>query len=244
VVCCGRPLYDYGMLDTATRLVRRTLEALRAPLRAGTPIVGLEPSCVAVFRDEVPELFPDDPDARRLAEQAVLLTEFLDREGWNPPSVPGRAVLHRHCHEKAVLDVAAERRLLESAGLDVRVPSEGCCGMAGGFGFERGQRYRVSLAVGERELLPAVREASEDDLIVSSGFSCRTQIWQGAGREAVHPAQVFRDGLVRRGDIAADERLRRGPSRMEALMIAGAASAAVAVGRTRRARGAARRGTA
>jgi Fe-S oxidoreductase len=190
-LCCGRPLYDYGMLPTARRWLRRILTELRAPLEAGLPVIGLEPSCLTVFRDELVNLFPDDVDARRLAGQSVTLAEFLSGRDYRPPRLDRRALVQVHCHHGAVLGYQSEQALLEQMGLDVTVPDSGCCGMAGSFGFERGQRYEVSQACGERVILPAVREAPDDTLIIADGFSCREQIAQGAGRRPLHLAQVL-----------------------------------------------------
>jgi Fe-S oxidoreductase len=159
VLCCGRPLFDYGMLPTARRLLRRVLEVMSPEIEAGVPIVGLEPSCVAVFRDELTDLLPDDPAARRLSGQVHTLSELLDREGYRPPRLARPAVVHLHCHQRAVLGVEADQRLLEALGLDYEILDSGCCGLAGSFGFERGERYRVSVRVGERVLIPAIRAA-------------------------------------------------------------------------------------
>jgi FAD/FMN-containing dehydrogenase/Fe-S oxidoreductase len=190
-VCCGRPLYDFGMLDLARSTLRRDLEILRPALRLGLPVVGLEPSCVAVFRDELGQLFPDDPDAHRLASQTCTLAELLGERtpGWDPPQLQGRAIVQTHCHHHAVMGFEADRKLLERTGLDVQVLDSGCCGMAGAFGFEDGH-YDVSIAIGERVLLPAVREA-RDAIVIADGFSCREQIGQGAGRRAWHLAEVL-----------------------------------------------------
>jgi Fe-S oxidoreductase len=196
-LCCGRPLYDYGMLDQAERMLRHILNALRDDIRAGTPIVGLEPSCVAVFRDELTNLFPHDQDARRLSEQVLTLSEFLEHklDGYEPPKLRRRAIVHGHCHHKAIMRMNAEEALLESIGLDFEEPDPGCCGMAGSFGFEAGRRHDVSVAVGERILLPAVRDADKRALIIADGFSCREQIAQGTGRRALHLAQVLQIAL-------------------------------------------------
>ncbi|MBW8824978.1 MAG: FAD-binding oxidoreductase [Acidobacteria bacterium] len=195
-LCCGRPLYDYGMLGLAKHLLRRDLEALRPMLTAGVPIVGLEPSCLAVFRDEVVNLFPDDPDALRLRSQAMTLGELFAREDVAPVAhLDGRALLHGHCHQKAVLGFGDDQQLLRSTGLDVDVLDAGCCGMAGSFGFERGEHLDVSIAAGERVLLPAVRSAPADALIVTDGFSCRQQIRQCTDRSALHLAEVLDHGL-------------------------------------------------
>jgi Fe-S oxidoreductase len=197
-LCCGRPLYDWGFLAQARRLARTTLRELRTDIRAGVPVIGLEPSCVSVFRDEAPDLLHGDADARRLAHQMFTLTEYLGHlDGYTPPQVAGRALLHGHCHHKSVLDFDAEVRVLTSAGLELEVPDTGCCGMAGAFGFERGEHYRVSVAAGERVLLPAVRQADRETLVVTGGFSCREQIQQQTGRRVLHPAEVLARGLVR-----------------------------------------------
>jgi FAD/FMN-containing dehydrogenase/Fe-S oxidoreductase len=190
-VCCGRPLYDFGMLDVARATLRRTIKVLRPALRRGLPIVGLEPSCVAVFRDELINLFPEDPDAQRLASQSCTLAELLTdhTDGWEPPSRSGRAIVQPHCHHHAVMGFQTDAELLRRTGLDVEVLDAGCCGMAGAFGFEA-EHYEVSMAVGERALLPAVRAAPEA-IVIADGFSCRTQIEQGTGRRAWHLAEVL-----------------------------------------------------
>ena len=155
-------------------------DALREDIRQGTPVVGLEPSCVAVFRDEMLNLFPGDQDAQRLSRQVFTLGEFLAGEETagriSLPRLERKALLHGHCHQKAVLHMDDAEKVLRGLGLDLEVPDSGCCGMAGSFGFEKGERYRVSVAVGEQALLPAVREAGEETLIVATGFSCREQI--------------------------------------------------------------------
>jgi Fe-S oxidoreductase len=190
-LCCGRPLYDYGMLDTAKRLWRRNLELLRPQLDAGVPVVGIEPSCVAAFRDELPNLFPRDASARRLAATTFTLGELLERHapGWEPPRLGRHAIVHGHCHQEAIMGMSAEKRLLERVGLDFELLDSGCCGMAGAFGFER-DHHDISVRIGERRLLPRVREADADTLVVADGFSCRTQIEQLAGRRALHTAEV------------------------------------------------------
>jgi Fe-S oxidoreductase len=203
-VCCGRPLYDYGFLGLARRYLRRTLAALREEIRAGIPVVGVEPSCVAVFRDELTKMLPDDEDARRLCKQTFHLAEFLVREpGYEPPQLAGRALLHGHCHGRATNGFEPEQTLLERAGLAVDTPESSCCGMAGAWGYERGH-YDVSVACAERVLLPAVRDAAPQTLVVASGFSCRSQIEQLAGAKPLHIAQVLR--LARGRAVPKDER--------------------------------------
>ncbi len=188
VLCCGRPLYDFGMLDLARRQLRQILEALGREIAAGLPVVGLEPSCVAVFRDELVNLFPEDEAARRLSAQTFTLAEFLVREGFEPVKRSGKAILHGHCHHQAVMGMSADRELLGRTGLDVQVLDAGCCGMAGAFGFEA-EHYEVSLAVAERALLPAI-SLEPDALLLADGFSCREQIRQLTGRRALHLAEV------------------------------------------------------
>jgi FAD/FMN-containing dehydrogenase/Fe-S oxidoreductase len=192
-LCCGRPLYDYGFLGTARRWLERILETMRPAIQAGVPFVVLEPSCAAVFRDELGDLLPNDEDATRLARLTFTLGEFLQQKTpdfpW--PSLRGQALVHGHCHDKSVLDFASEEAALRRLGLDVHAPASGCCGMAGAFGFEKGDHYDVSVACGERELLPAVRAADARTLIVADGFSCREQIAQRTSRVALHLAQVI-----------------------------------------------------
>jgi FAD/FMN-containing dehydrogenase/Fe-S oxidoreductase len=189
-LCCGRPLYDYGMLDLAARYLERVLDALRGEIRAGTPVVGAEPSCVAVFKDELLKMRPTDEDAHRLRKQTFHFGEFLAEEEYEPPALQRRAVLHEHCHQHATGGVAPDKKLLEAMGVEVKVPDSGCCGMAGAWGYER-SHYDVSLACAERVLLPKVREATPDALVVAAGFSCRSQIEQLTDRRALHVAQVI-----------------------------------------------------
>jgi FAD/FMN-containing dehydrogenase/Fe-S oxidoreductase len=207
-LCCGRPLYDYGMLRLARRQLLQILDALRDEIRAGTPLVGLEPSCLAVFRDELGRQLPHDEDARRLARQSFLLSEYLEREapGWQPPRLAGRrrkALVQAHCHHHAVMKLDAEQRVLGKLGLEFELLDAGCCGMAGSFGFEKGERYEVSVRCGERALLPAVRQAAADTLIVADGFSCREQIAQGTARRGLHLAQVLQLALREAGEGTA-----------------------------------------
>lgn len=190
-LCCGRPLYDYGMLDLAKRQLRQILDSLRPAIRSGVPLVVLEPSCLAVFRDELTNLYPDDDDAGLLTRQSFTLAEFLMSESprYEPPELGGKALVQTHCHQKSVIGFDADEELLSKIGLDFEVLDSGCCGMAGSFGFEK-EKYEISMKAGERVLLPAVRDAMRDTLILSDGFSCREQILQGTGREALHIARV------------------------------------------------------
>ena len=197
-LCCGRPLYDFGLLDQAKAYLQKVLRALADPVDAGIPIVVLEPSCASVFRDELRSLLPDDKRADRLRAQTFLLSEFLEKKvpGYAPPKLNAKVVLHGHCHHKAVMKMTDEESLLRKMGADVQSLDAGCCGMAGSFGFDA-HKYDVSIAAGERVLLPAVRKAEAETLIVSDGFSCREQISQTTGRRALHLADVLQLGLRR-----------------------------------------------
>ena len=203
-VCCGRPLYDFGMLGRARRYLRRVLDVLAGDLQAGTPVVVLEPSCLAVFKDELGNLFPDDEDAQRLRDQSMLLSQLLVERahGWQPPRLGGRALVHGHCHQRALVGTEDDEKLLRQLGVEFEDPNAGCCGLAGSFGYERGERYDVSMKAGERVLLPSVRAAPTDALVVASGFSCRQQIGQATDRRALHLAQVVQMAL--RGGAGGD----------------------------------------
>jgi Fe-S oxidoreductase len=184
------------MLDTAKGLLQQILHTLRQPIRDGVPIVGLEPSCMTVFRDELTNLFPNDEDAKRLHGQTFMLSEFLHDKanGYQPPQLQRKAVVHGHCHHKSLLHFEKETDLLKKAGIDCHVLSSGCCGMAGSFGYEA-DHYDVGLASGERVLLPSVRRTPQEELIITDGFSCREMIRQETNRRAVHFAQVLQMAL-------------------------------------------------
>jgi Fe-S oxidoreductase len=192
-VCCGRPLYDYGFLTLARRTLLNVLTVLREPIRAGTPVVVLEPSCAAVFRDEMVNLLPHDQDAKRLASQVHLLGDFVasHRDRFDLPRCEADVLFHGHCHQKAIFGTRGDVELLTSLGARVQAPDSGCCGMAGSFGFEA-SHYEISEKVGERVLLPAVRQAAADTVIVADGFSCREQVAQLTNRRARHVAEVLR----------------------------------------------------
>jgi len=150
-----------------------------------------------VFRDELVNLFPEDPNAQRLARQSFLLAEFLRKvvPGYKPRHIAQRTLLHGHCHHKAIATIEDEEALMRDVSADVGVLDAGCCGMPGSFGFE-GNHCDMSMQVGELVLLPAVREAPVDTLIIADGFSCREQIAHGTGRRAVHLAQALQMALV------------------------------------------------
>ncbi|HET7386040.1 MAG TPA: FAD-binding and (Fe-S)-binding domain-containing protein [Nocardioidaceae bacterium] len=192
-MCCGRPLYDYGMLGTARRYLDTVLGSTREEIEAGVPVVGLEPSCVAVFRDELPNLMPHDENARRLASQTFTLAQLLAKHApdWQPPRLDADVLVQVHCHQGAVLGYEKERALLDRMGVRVQVPDSGCCGMAGSFGYEKGEKYDVSVACGERVILPEVRAAQPETIVLADGFSCREQIGQLTERTAVHLAEVL-----------------------------------------------------
>ncbi|NUR16695.1 MAG: FAD-binding protein [Dermatophilaceae bacterium] len=195
-VCCGLTWISTGQLRTAKRVLRHTVSVLRDDLRAGTPVVGLEPSCTAVFRSDGPELLPGDEDVRRLAHQTMTLAELLRGRApdWRPPHVDVDAIVQTHCHQHAVMGTKPDDELLEAAGVDADRLGSGCCGLAGNFGFERGH-YDVSVGAAERVLLPRVRDAEASTVVLADGFSCRTQVEQETGRHAVHLAELLARGL-------------------------------------------------
>ena len=193
-LCCGRPLYDAGMLTTAERLWRQVLDTLRDDIRAGVPVVGVEPSCVAAFRDELVGLMPDDADARRLSEQTFILSEFLERQRYQPPRLPVDAVVQMHCHHVAALGTDAEEAVLSRMGVSADVLDAGCCGLAGSFGFSA-DKYDVSVRVGERKMAPRIRATASATEVVTDGFSCREQIEHLTGRQPRHLAELLRDAI-------------------------------------------------
>jgi Fe-S oxidoreductase len=197
--------------------------------------VGLEPSCVSVLRDELLGLFPHDADAQRLARQTQTLTGFLMARGWKPPPLSRKALVHGHCHHKAVLGWEKEEKLVRELLPGCEIVDSGCCGMAGSFGYEK-EKYEVSMKVGERRLLPRVREAGEETLVVADGFSCQGQI-ETQGRKALHIAQVLQMAIRQRrpqpreSTIAA-RRLRARRTLRRAALLGAAAIAVVAVSKS------------
>jgi FAD/FMN-containing dehydrogenase/Fe-S oxidoreductase len=190
-VCCGRPLISKGLLEEARDRHRTLLDVLTPVVTSGVPIVGLEPSCILTFRDELPDLIAD-PRAKIIASNSFTFEEFLvARADYRPGRLDRRALVHGHCHQKALVGMEPTRRLLDRvAGLEFQILDSGCCGMAGSFGYEEGH-YEVSRAAGERVLFPAVR-AAKDDLVVAPGFSCRSQIKDFCdGRRAIHTAELL-----------------------------------------------------
>ncbi|HEY3706948.1 MAG TPA: heterodisulfide reductase-related iron-sulfur binding cluster, partial [Terracidiphilus sp.] len=193
-ICCGRPLYDFGLLDHARAYLKDVLDRMAPQIDAGLPFVFLEPSCASVFRDELPELFPDNPRARRLRDSVSLLADFLADQApaFAADRLAGKRILiHGHCHHKAVFGgPKAEVALLRQAGADVQMIEAGCCGMAGPFGFEA-DKFEVSQTIANQRLLPAIEKASSDTILVADGFSCREQIDQLGHRRAKHFAEAL-----------------------------------------------------
>jgi FAD/FMN-containing dehydrogenase/Fe-S oxidoreductase len=189
-VCCGRPFYSLGFLDRAREAGRHLLEVLGPEIDRGTLVVGCEPSCLLTFRDELPDLV-SGPRSRALARQARLLEELLVATDFAPGRLAGQAIVHPHCHQLALAGSDALMALLRRVdGLTCELLDSGCCGMAGAFGYER-DHYAVSMAIGERVLLPRVRAAAAETLLVANGTSCRHQIRDGARREAIHVAELL-----------------------------------------------------
>ncbi|MEA5455640.1 FAD-binding and (Fe-S)-binding domain-containing protein [Sinomonas sp. JGH33] len=212
-VCCGLTWHSTGQLGQAKRALRQTLDVVAPLLEAGCPIIGLEPSCTGMLTHEITELLPDDARAANVAQLAVGFGTFvaahldagkawpfrsLTGHGGAGDGGPAAAVCQVHCHQKALGEGAhgygPELRVLERLGVATSVVGGGCCGLAGNWGFEPGH-YEISQRLGERELFPAVRAASEETIVLADGFSCRTQIAQGTDREGVHLAEVLRSAL-------------------------------------------------
>ncbi len=207
-LCCGLTWISTGQLDVAKKILRRTVDHLAEHVRNGGYVVGLEPSCTAVFRSDAPDLMPGDQDVLRLRDQTLTLAELLMRQtpGWEPPQLgsdegtgsqrKAKAMAQVHCHQHAVMGWEADAALLEAAGVDAEHLDSGCCGLAGNFGFTKGHG-RVSRDLAEQVLLPRVREADPDTVVLADGFSCRTQVHDldSGGREAVHLAELLAGGL-------------------------------------------------
>ncbi|MFD9207904.1 FAD-binding and (Fe-S)-binding domain-containing protein [Streptomyces sioyaensis] len=196
-VCCGLTWHSTGQLKMAKRVLRRTLAVLRPHLQLGHLIVGLEPSCTVMLREEAAALLPDDSDAARLGAATRTMAEFvLAHDGpWPFGRLNTSAVVQPHCHQESVIGTAADREVLARLGVDQDVVSSGCCGLAGNFGFEKGH-WEVSNGCAERELYPKVRSAPRDQLVVADGFSCRTQIAQGTDREGLSLAELLHHAIA------------------------------------------------
>ncbi len=199
--CCGRTMISKGLVDEARAAAQETVRTLMAFAEQGIPIVGLEPSCLLTLRDEYRYLLPDQNAVNTVSQNSFLLEEFLMprlESGEVRLSIlaePRPVILHGHCHQKALVGTTATQRLLNLVSTEgVEEIDSGCCGMAGSFGYEK-EHYEISMAIGERRLLPRIRSASERALIAAPGFSCRSQIEHGAGRRALHPVQILRDAI-------------------------------------------------
>ncbi|WP_081073419.1 FAD-binding and (Fe-S)-binding domain-containing protein [Burkholderia stagnalis] len=193
-LCCGRPLYDYGLLDEARALLRTAVDELADEIGAGVPVVGLEPGCLSVFKDELLKQLPDEPLAKRLAAQTFLFSDFVAQAEFAWPQLDADVIVHGHCHQKSLFGMKGETALLDKLGVRWTLLDTGCCGMSGSFGFNDAH-YDLSMKIGEGKLLPLVRQASDDAIVVTNGFSCREQIEQGAGRTPLHIAQLAQRAL-------------------------------------------------
>ncbi|RQS65465.1 FAD-binding oxidoreductase [Burkholderia sp. Bp8963] len=193
-LCCGRPLYDYGLLDEARALLRTAVDELADEIGAGVPVVGLEPGCLSVFKDELLKQLPDEPLAKRLAAQTFLFSDFVAQADFAWPQLDADVIVHGHCHQKSLFGMKGETALLDKLGVRWTLLDTGCCGMSGSFGFNEAH-YDLSMKIGEGKLLPLVRQASADAIVVTNGFSCREQIEQGAGRTPLHIAQLAKRAL-------------------------------------------------
>jgi FAD/FMN-containing dehydrogenase/Fe-S oxidoreductase len=193
-LCCGRPLYDFGYLDLAKQKLEVILNAIGDQINAGNgspiAVVGLEPGCMSVFKDELLKFFPDDPRARLLSERTYLLGDFLHEHDYIPPKLDCNILVHAHCHQKSLFGTKGDVALLAALGVKANYIDSGCCGMAGSFGFNP-EHIEISKAVGELVLLPAIRSASKDTIILTNGFSCREQIEQETGRKVMHLAELL-----------------------------------------------------
>ncbi len=237
-VCCGRPLYDYGFLDMAKQYLLRIFDVLTPYARAATPMIVLEPSCWSVLRDEIKGLFPERKETKMIMQNTFLLSEFLIKKaGYRPPRLHMSGMIHGHCHHKAIIHGAEhEEQLLKQMEMNVRVIPDGCCGMAGAFGFEE-SHYDISAKVGEHALLPEVRAAGLHEVIVADGFSCREQISQMTNRHALHVAEVLQlaiqegpagPDLVPEKKLVEKHRKAVQKSKAEALATVGGVAALVA----------------
>ena len=212
-LCCGRPLYDYGFLGLAKKLLERDLDELGDPIARGIPVVGVEPSCIAVFRDELTGLLPAHQQANRLKLQAYLLSEFLIHHAkeyggkdYVVPQLARKALVQVHCHEHAIMGESDGENLMRQMGLAVELIGGGCCGLAGSFGFEK-DKHELSVKIADRVLIPKIQKAADDTLVIADGFSCHTQIQQTTARQPLHLAEVMvmalqEEGRLPRADVA------------------------------------------
>ncbi|HEX3676942.1 MAG TPA: FAD-binding and (Fe-S)-binding domain-containing protein [Sphingomicrobium sp.] len=195
-LCCGRPLYDFGFLDKARKRFERIFEVLREDIERGTPIVVLEPACASVFKDELLNLMGGTADARSLFAQVHYVADFVAQRPERFPRFRrgGSALVQAHCHHHAVLGFDKEAELLDRLGINIERPPQGCCGMAGAFGMAR-ETFKIGRSIGERVLLPRVRQIDAETIILADGFSCREQIELNAGRKTVHIVELLRERM-------------------------------------------------
>jgi FAD/FMN-containing dehydrogenase/Fe-S oxidoreductase len=196
-LCCGRPLYDFGLLERARELLVNVLDDLADEIADGVPLVGLEPGCLSVFKDELLKQLPDHAHARRLSAQTFLFSDFVVREAFDWPKLDAEVVVHGHCHQKALFGMQGDTALLERLGVKWKLLDTGCCGMAGSFGFNA-EHNALSEKIGEDKLFPAIRSTAARTIVLTNGFSCREQIAQGTGRHALHIAQLAQRALAAR----------------------------------------------
>jgi len=197
-LCCGRPLYDYGLLERARELLVDVLDVLADDIAAGVPLVGLEPGCLSVFKDELLKQLPDSEAARRLSAQTFLFADFVAREPFDWPKLDAQVLVHGHCHQKSLFGMQGDTALLERLGVQWKLLDTGCCGMAGSFGFND-KHHAMSEQIGEDKLFPALRAATPQTIVLTNGFSCREQIEHGTGRTALHIAQLAQRALAASG---------------------------------------------
>nr|WP_241016986.1 FAD-binding and (Fe-S)-binding domain-containing protein [Paraburkholderia sp. Ac-20342] len=209
-LCCGRPLYDYGLLDEAKALLLRAVNELWPEIRSGVPIVGLEPGCLSVFKDELLKQCPGDERAQTLSDQTHLFSDFVARVDYDWPRLEVDAVVHGHCHQKSVFGMKGDTTLLDKLGVRYHVLETGCCGMAGSFGFNA-EHYDLSMQIAESALLPLIRRSHVSAYVVTNGFSCREQIEQGAERQTIHIAELALKALQGEGVRSATR--QRGENR-------------------------------
>ena len=199
-LCCGRPLYDFGLLERARELLTHTLDELADDIAAGVPLVGLEPGCLSVFKDELLKQLPDHALAKQLSAQTFLFSDFVARQPFDWPTLAADVIVHGHCHQKSLFGMQGDSALLNKLGVKWKLLDTGCCGMAGSFGFNA-EHHALSLKIGEDTLFPAVREATAANaatIVLTNGFSCREQIEQGTGQQAMHIAQLAQRALAAR----------------------------------------------
>ncbi|MFM0241978.1 FAD-binding and (Fe-S)-binding domain-containing protein [Paraburkholderia phytofirmans] len=196
-LCCGRPLYDFGLLERARELLTHILDDLADDIAAGVPLVGLEPGCLSVFKDELLKQLPNHALAKKLSAQTFLFSDFVARQPFDWPTLAADVIVHGHCHQKALFGMQGDTALLNKLGVQWKLLDMGCCGMAGSFGFNA-EHHALSTKIGEDKLFPAVRAAAAETIVLTNGFSCREQIEQGTGRHAMHIAQLAQRALAAR----------------------------------------------